>query len=227
LRVQWKLEKFIHSLKEELPATDAAKIEESVALGLAVQILMMRLPSADPKDLGIWLALPDQAPRAARATLERIDKLVRRRNLLSPAWKSVFPRQTAAEAAEGPAPAAISKAKDWKGIPIVAGKVRGTFVLIDPLRMPKDIELPQGPLILCFTKARPESVEFFPRAQAVAFAEGGAVAHACSIARERNLPCVSGLGPDFAAAIKSWSASGETVELTLDGAEGSVSLKIP
>jgi hypothetical protein len=227
LLVQWKLEKFIHSLKDELPATDAGKIEESVALGLAVQILMMRLPSADPKDLGIWLALPDQAPRAARATVERIDKLVRRRNRLSPAWKAIFPRQAAWDPAEVSAPAAVSEATNWKGIPIVAGKISGTFVLIDPLRMPKDVGLPQGPLILCFTKARPESVEFFPRAQAVAFAEGGAVAHACSIARERNLPCVSGLGPDFAAAIKSWAAAGDRIELVLDGAAGSVSLKIP
>jgi len=80
-----------------------------------------------------------------------------------------------------------------------------------------------APSILCFARARPETTEHFSNASALIFAEGGALSHACSIARERGIPTVSGLGRTFAGAIQAWRKAGVRVHVRLNGGTGEVS----
>ncbi len=62
-------------------------------------------------------------------------------------------------------------------------------------------EVPPNASVLIFTSARPDSILFFGQASAVLFLKGGLLSHACSIAREQMLPCVTGLGPRFVQAL--------------------------
>jgi phosphoenolpyruvate synthase/pyruvate phosphate dikinase len=78
------------------------------------------------------------------------------------------------------------------------------------------------PLVLLFAQARPETVELFPFASGLVFAEGGALSHACTVAREMNIPAVTAVGIGF---LKQVEAAGEgVVRVTIDGGTGRVAL---
>jgi phosphohistidine swiveling domain-containing protein len=227
LRTQWKLEAFLGGLPEPPPAGEEA-VGESVAIGLAVQLLALRLPRRDDRELAGWLACPDSAPAALRATVRTLLEAQLRRTKLSPAWARLFEAGAArAEAPELPpyfwneppaaAPAAQrpSPATRWTGIPICAGTVEGPVVL----------ETEPGSGVLVFAHARPGSVEQFSRASGLVFAEGGALAHACCVAREQGIPAVSGVGRGFLASVRARREAGETLVVELNGATGELVLR--
>jgi phosphohistidine swiveling domain-containing protein len=221
-RAQWRLEKFVAALSIELPLGEAA-IRESVALGLVVQLISLRLPAAGERARAGWLMDPATAPPTARATIRKLLALQGRRARLSPAWGSLF-----SSAAHEPIPDSfpvefhdeppLDRAVHEVATPVTLDPVTFTGIPIAPGR----VEGVLGLSVLAFAQARPTSVEEFGIASAVAFAEGGAFAHACCIARERGLPCVSGLGKAFWRSAEEWRRQGHTVEVTLDGAAGTL-----
>lgn len=107
----------------------------------------------------------------------------------------------------------------WHGI-TVAGQVAvtGRALLVRSETDSAAVKAATEPLVLVFPLARPETVELFPYAVAVLYGEGGALCHACSIAREQNLPCITALGQDFMRVIRQRLAGDAPVTLCVDPA---------
>ena len=78
----------------------------------------------------------------------------------------------------------------------------------------------EQPLVLVFPTARPDTVNYFELASAVVFGAGGALCHACTIAREQNLTCVTALGGAFIKAMEE--AKQRDLWLNVNGASGEV-----
>jgi phosphoenolpyruvate synthase/pyruvate phosphate dikinase len=222
LAFQWKVARFM----QKSAGTD--KLAESLALGLALQSLILQLGS-DASHMATWLAQPDKAPAKYRRVLRRLQEVQMLRTGLTPAWKEIFPDkpETAAEVQNLPdhfwdTPSentqekqSLSQTGAWKGLPVCPGLVTGIAVTDM-----KNIPVTNNPLILVFRRARPETTELFHHAAALVFAEGGVLSHACTVARERNIPAVTGLGADFIDQLQSQ----EKIWLTVDGADGSVKI---
>lgn len=235
---QWKIERYIDTTcRKPLPEDIADQLVESTALGLALQAVTQRLPAHTPQDFAGWMAAPDKAPFSVRKTMLQIREIQSRRTKLSPAWQRLFPNRSGrapetpaffwneppAEEVK-PAPAAApTDATEWKGLVVVAGQVTGRAVLVahqDEFKKPDMGDLP----ILVFPRARPDTVELFPHAAGLLFAEGGTLAHACNVAREQGIPCVTGLGPEFFATLQERAGKQENLWLVMDGAAGSVKI---
>ncbi|MGE0614621.1 MAG: PEP-utilizing enzyme [Bacteriovoracia bacterium] len=257
VKLQWRLEKTIEDCLRWTPPTGESSpvasgdgIHQSLLLGLAILSLTLRLPTHTEVELAHWLMEPQQAPLAARRTLELLQKLQMKRTDLSHYWLEIFPDE-AGETATPPGPLCYwldetgtrrfpteaaghsehpmdhsrgtptsesPPATAWQGSPVCAGQVHGEARFIDPMRHPpSDVE--EG-AILIFAKARPDSVEYFTKARAVLFCTGGLMSHACTVARERHLPCVTALGREFEALARRR----EKLTLELDGTRGSVKL---
>lgn len=215
-----------------LPAAQEEGVIESLALGLALLSLTTRLPAHTPAMLAQWLMDPTPLSPAVQKTLRDIQKIQIRRTALSSAWHGWFvPRPDPANLPDLPphfwndpveAPANIAAkvlmATSWRGLPVSGGAVTGRAVFLS-----RDMTLPvtTDPLILVFLKARPETTELFGQASAVVYAEGGALSHACTIAREQGMPCVTGLGRPFFTML---SARDGAVWLSVDGAAGTVDI---
>lgn len=181
------------------------KIAESLALGLGLQSLMLQLGKGIDHLAG-WLAAPSTVPPRYKRLVRQIQAVQVRRTALSPAWKDVFPHwQQADDAPQGlpaffwDAPSAAvalpqkSAGDDaWPCTPVCGGQVVGRAVT-DMKNRPAGGD----PLILVFRQARPETTELFDNAAGLVFAEGGVLSHACTIARERNIPAVTGAGTAF------------------------------
>ncbi len=229
LRAQSRLEFFFRS-----PKGCMDPLEESIALGLAIQALMQRLGSRSEAETARWLASPSSAPSSQRRTLQRVLSLQKRRNELSAAWRALFPSRIEDSNTEPPffwneppdrrlepeKPQEDCLGRWIKGIPIVPGKVEGTLLLVDKNTTPP-FNGETSPILL-FPKARPESIEFFPHAAAVIYAEGGALSHACSIAREQGIICVSGLGRGLVSAAQRWKEKGLKIRVEIDGEKGEI-----
>jgi phosphohistidine swiveling domain-containing protein len=237
LRSQWKTGVYLGPRLipgAPLPESNEERLLESTALGLALQAIMLRLPPHRPQELARWLAAPESAPAKVRRTVLQMQAIQRRRTQLSPAWFELFPPRESREIdapaffwddppAEKPAvaPAAatdLSRAH-WPGLPVCAGQVSGRAVIV---RSVKNFRPPPAPefTVLVFPRARAETTEIFSHAAALLFAEGGALSHACTVAREQGIPCVTGLGPDFLRALEA----AENPWLSVDGAAGIVQI---
>ncbi len=240
LSSQWKTERYIaNTLAAPLPDTRDGKLVESTALGLALQAILLRLPAHTPQDLANWLATPAAAPVTVRKTVAQVQAIQKRRTQLSPAWEELFPQRSDAHAPknapeffwdEPPVDAPVAEAivadtsaLQWQGLPVCPGGVTGAAILLRSTAASLTALDPAEFPILVFPRARPETVELFEHASGLLFAEGGALSHACTVAREQGIPCVTGLGPDFLAALESRLKNGK-VWLTLDGATGLVKL---
>jgi phosphohistidine swiveling domain-containing protein len=242
LKSQWRAALYIERrLGAPVPEDTRERIVESTTLGLALQALLLRLPKHAPRDLAAWLADPAQAPAKIRRTILQMRAVQKRRTELSSAWAELFPpRAEAAEqeapslfwtgdGAPPPAPQAAEAPKtamppgEFTGLPVSAGLVAGRGLPVVSLR---NFTPPAGgePPILVFARARPETVEFFPRARAVLFAEGGALSHACTVAREQGLPCVTGLGQEFWGLVRELADKNREFQLAVDGAAGTVQI---
>ena len=232
MRAQWRLEMFLKAIEEiEDP------LEESIALGIAIQALVQRLPARSETETAAWLAAPAAAPAPLRPTLSKLLALQKRRNELSRAWAKLFPASAfPATGQDLPPhfwnePPALSQkpeaagtgdpllGKELHGIPIGAGQVEGRLLLVDDHAAPIQGD---GPFVLLFPKARPETTELFGRGAAVLFAEGGALSHACSVAREQGIVCVSGLGRGLVQAARLWQQQRKKILVRVDGGSGQV-----
>lgn len=197
-KAQWKIARFLetaHALPE---------LVESIALGLCLQSLMLRL-GGDEKMQAQRLA-GINVPAHLKKTVSQIQAVQMRRTALSAAWNGLKRAAVETAAKQG----LVLQKEVWQGLPVCLGQAQGKVAL----------DGRGDGTILVFRYAHPETVEFFPRASAVVFATGGVMSHACTVAREMNIPCVTGLGEDFYNQIKE----DKLVTLKIDGNTGSVFL---
>jgi phosphohistidine swiveling domain-containing protein len=221
MKGQWKITRFMN--QRNLPDD---KIAESLALGLCLQSLVMQLGSSAGR-LAFWLAKPETTPSQFRRIVRQLQEVQVRRTGLSSAWNELFPKVHQAEAAPdnlpdffwdappvvAPSKPVVSAGSDVKGLPASGGQAVGRAVT-DMKNIPAD----GSPLILVFRQARPETVELFGHAAGLIFAEGGVLSHACTVARERNIPAVTGVGTGFIDDLKSRAGAW----VSIDGDTGMV-----
>ncbi|MDE1152440.1 MAG: PEP-utilizing enzyme [Micavibrio sp.] len=248
LRSQWRIERYVDkTCKAPLPQNPDDKLIESTALGLALQGILLRLPKQTPQELALWLSAPQKAPLTVRKTVLQIQNIQKRRTQLSAAWGDLFPhkRGRAPEADVPPyfwdepplvtavhdiarvQPAtttATATATEWQGLAVCGGQVTGVAVLVKNSDSSFSALDPSEFPIFVFPRARPETVEVFEHASALLFAEGGALSHACTVAREQGIPCVTALGPEFMATLEDRLSRPGKVWLSMDGATGAVKL---
>jgi phosphohistidine swiveling domain-containing protein len=229
---QWKISRFLIRAFAKDKGEDTSRSDQivrSLALGQALLALTLRLPKHTPETLAQWLRDPSALPRGLKKTVEDILQIQKERTKLSDAWTEIFPVQSlSAPVSDLPAyfwnagpdrpseETAIHPIKDrWKGLPIAGEVATGRAILVG-----RDGVLPEGtdPMVLIFARARPETVEFFPAAAAVLYAEGGAMSHACTVAREDGVTCITAIGRDFIRQIGELGP----VWLSVDGANGEI-----
>lgn len=237
IKAQWRISKFLQKSDQS-----ADPIAQSLALGIALQFFVLQLGSAVPQ-MGAWLAGSLPVPQRYRRTIQTIQNLQLRRTSLSEAWHKILPASATPQdfsalpdffwddvppAETSPAPVLsppLSEQNGWKGLSVCAGAVTGLAVIATSARdIPKLEALKaatNAPLILVFRNARPETTEIFHLASAVLFAEGGILSHAATIAREMNLPAITGLGPAFFAIIKENDAA---LWLNVDATKASITI---
>lgn len=235
-RLQWRLTQYVQEIlqQENLPEDRDAALAQSLALGLCMQALMLRLNARARDKLPQYLADPKTAPAAQRMTILQLQQIQLRRTKLSPVWHDMFVAPRGMELAEVPAffwdhptdiasvaapvqSAATTAQMLFHGMPVTGGQVSGLAVVMVSDDLPA--EKPADKCVFVFRHARPEAVEAYAMADAVLFADGGVLSHACVVAREQGLPCITGLGADFYTRMKSADAK---TWLAIDGAAASV-----
>lgn len=231
-KAQWAISRYVQdhtALHCPLPDDNAVKLVESLALGLCVLALTMRIPSKNTAMLHEGLADINVLPKTFRLVVDQIKAVQRRRNLLSPAWAVLFQQpvcpvvpadlplffwdsppdkspdnplpqalaETAAETAPEIARQEQTLPTQWRGIPVAGTLATGQAFLVQTAADEAVVRASTERLVLVFPQARPETTELFPYAAAVLYGAGGALCHACSIAREQNVTCITGLGQAF------------------------------
>ncbi|HRI77526.1 MAG TPA: PEP-utilizing enzyme [Alphaproteobacteria bacterium] len=240
MAAQWRVTRFVQDRLRDITKPDADAIAESLALGLAVQVLLMRLNAAAAARMPEYLAAPDRAPAMHRQTFRWLQALQVRRTALSPAWHAMFadaaesaysrslpPFFWAGETAAGLALAPLSvpdvqkaagglvSAGLFRGLTVSGGQAAGQGIVVKRLQdAPQYADRP----IFIFRHARPETTVYFSQAAAVLFANGGVLSHACVVAREMGVPCITGLGDEFYEQM----AQGETPHLSVDAQNAEV-----
>ncbi|MDD9901708.1 MAG: PEP-utilizing enzyme [Alphaproteobacteria bacterium] len=226
---QWRMARFIDTWSKT--SDTSGDIAESIALGLCMQSLMMRLDKRAHENMHAWLADPEKAPAMQKSVFTLMQKLQMRRTELSPVWSDVVPEAVNAHdetpppffwntPPEGMPEVPVNTASNgpWQGKGVTAGQVTGLAVVAD--RLDVSHEKPADSCIYIFKNARPDTVEFFEKADAVLYANGGALSHACTVARDMGKPCITALGSDFYAALKEQDG----VWLRIDVQAGSVAI---
>jgi phosphohistidine swiveling domain-containing protein len=200
-----------------MPDDNTAKLVESLALGLCVLALTMRIPSKNTAMLHEGLVDASTLPKTFRMVVDQIKAVQRRRNLLSPAWAVLF-QQSACPVVptdlplffwDSPPDHPLSQSlpeitreermlpTQWRGIPVAGTLMTGRVFLVQTAADEAVVRASTERLVLVFPQARPETTELFSYAAAVLYGAGGALCHACSIAREQNVTCITGLGQGF------------------------------
>lgn len=241
VRAQWHISNYVLSRTEKgwkPPAELIMQIAESTALGLALLSVTMRLPRQISQNMAQNLAKPAGLSVPHRQALLQMQQLQFLRNELRIAWTILFPdSQPGAAHDAGPdffwnkAPALpteeheqVQNATAWKGAGIAGTQATGRAMLI---ATPDDFAAAANtphPAVLIFPLARPETTELFGKGVAVLFGNGGALSHACTIAREHNVTCITGLGNGFIARIRQLLAEKKEVWLDVDPATSTVTL---
>ncbi len=242
VKIHWKLER---QLSVSIERIDSVQIR-SLALGLCQQLLLMRLPRHTPKMLATWFMDPEHAPVGTRRTLRQLVQLQKRRQDLSGAWhgffQSGFDSSGSADGLQAPElvwsdgvcseliqpsiPSTISNPsppKTWTGLGVFPGSREGIFWVVPEL-LEGDAVPPENTSIFIFSRARPSTVEFFHRAAAILFAEGGMLSHACCLAREQHIPCVTGLGKEFLSAARASPEKQIQIEVQANNGVGTVTI---
>lgn len=232
--LQWRVTRFIQERLAERTPPDADDITESLALGLALQTLLMRLDAKTSARMAQYLADPASAPALNRKTFIWIQALQLRRTALSPAWHRLFADTVAVETPrrlpafywddalppDAPLPehtVPARQTKFFKGQPVCAGRLEAAAEIV---LHPSDTPPPRADKpVYVFRYARPETTVYFAQAGALVFAQGGVLSHACVVARDMGIPCVTGAGEDFWTQISSASAG---LRLAVDGSSGEV-----
>lgn len=235
LSAQWNITRFLRR------PVDTGLVE-SIALGIVLQSLIMRLGSKAGHMAG-WLASPASVPKQYKTIIRDIQAVQVRRTEMSYVWSGIFPPSEGKESVDDSLPASFwddehpvaesavrkddSSTRVWKGIPVCAGKLTGLAVAVtgrDDMNSLRGMKvLYNAPLILVFRNARPETTELFGIADAVLFSEGGVLSHACTVAREMNIPSATGFGPAFFSVVKD----SEKIWLSLDGSSVTVEERQP
>ena len=236
LRCQWKIVRFL-----QRPGTE--DIAESIALGLVLQALIMRL-GREERSLAVWLAGSAEVPKRYKKLVSQIQAVQMRRTHLSPVWKEFFPERPDNGSVQENLPdhfwdkppsgavrrklSPASKVGQWEGLSVCTGHVAGVVVPVAHnsavSEFPALKEKYAAPLILVFRYARPETTEVFEHADALLFAEGGILSHACTVAREKNIPAVTALGGDFFSQVSKAVQKNRTVWLSVEGGTGMVEM---
>lgn len=236
ISIQWKIARFLAkaNIVEDI-------LIESIALGIALQAQIFRL-GADSDKMPEWLAARDLTPQKHLNTINQIQAIQVRRTHISDVWKEHFNVSEQSEHNIEGLPdyfwdddipkenvktfptQNISEDGAWKGKSVCAGMVSGIAIVVKPkfkaddfLNIRKEYD---APLIFIFKNARPESVELFECADAVVFCNGGVLSHACTVAREMNIPCVTAIGSEFYESIKGRAS----LWLHVDAREGKVEM---
>lgn len=214
---QWKMSLYLQQ-EIKMPVSTQEKLQESIKLGIILQAMMLRLPPHTPAQLAQWLQNTAAAPPKICKTLEGIADLQKRRNVLSSAWQEVFPcpaeQENISRVEETLPVQAVDKisSPEWQGIPVA-----GTGFISGIAIFKKDLPVETtDPLILIFPRARPETTEYFGQGAAVLYGDGGVLCHACTIAREQTIPCVTALGQEFIQDMQNLTAQNKTVWLSVD-----------
>ncbi|MEQ1790005.1 MAG: PEP-utilizing enzyme [Rickettsiales bacterium] len=223
VKAHWNISRYVQNHIADdfpLPDDDTEKLVESLALGFCILALTMRIPSKNAAMLQDGLADNSSSiPAAFRRVIAQIKALQHRRNQLSSAWSILFKEKENCELPSNlpeffwdtPPQDIVSintshndvdEAKmelptSWQGIPIAGDSVTARAFLVRTRADAKQVRASNEKLVLIFPMARPETTELFSHAAAVLYAQGGALSHAASIAREQNLPSITGLGKKF------------------------------
>lgn len=243
VRAQWNISQYIMARFEKNwkpPAEIIMQIAESTALGLALLSLTMRLPKHTSQQMAEWLAHPEKLNPAQRQAVLQIQRLQSLRNELRHAWVILFPDlHPDAIPDTGPdyfwnkppviqvgqqEPAQAQNANEWKGTGVAGKRVTGRVKLIATPNDGVSALSSTQPYVLVFPLAKPDTVMLFSKATAVLYGTGGALSHACTIAREQNIPCITGLGNGFIARIKQLLGEQKEVWLDIDPTSSSVTL---
>ncbi|MBY0355707.1 MAG: hypothetical protein K2Q12_08280 [Rickettsiales bacterium] len=223
VKAHWHISRYVQNhLAADIPLPDdnEAKLVESLALGFCILALTMRIPSTM---LHGGLADTYSISKTFRSVIIQIKSLQHRRNQLSPAWTVLFQAKENEEAAgnipeffwnhppkEFPTPLAKDTilhtmkqrlSTQWHGIPITGEPITCRAFLVRNKADEERVKASNERLVLIFPLARPDTTVLFSYAAAVLYAQGGALSHAASIAREQNLPSITGLGKEFIAEI--------------------------
>ncbi|MBP9050295.1 MAG: hypothetical protein KBF91_03655 [Alphaproteobacteria bacterium] len=236
VKAQWSVARYIEKcLAEPVPSTQEEKIVQSLALGIAFLSLTMRLPSHNAETLSRWMNNP---PPKVKATIKKMQDLQKRRTGLTPAWQEMFPDEVSAPPVfaypphfwnEPPAMKPLEKFSSalhtqWRGLPVCGDFINARVVLVEGKPDLDFIKSLSDPLVLVFPRARPETVELFLYAKAVLYGDGGTLSHACTIARESNLPCVTALGQGFIADLRQYLSATESLWLSIDPDKAEITL---
>lgn len=232
-RLQWKLSLYMQAVlaQADIPSDDDAALAESLALGLCLQGLMMRLGTRGREHLAVWLADPAAAPATQRTTVTQLQAVQARRTRLSPVWHRRFALRSGAAvevpswfwdhpravAAETPPASPAAAQMLFEGMPVCGGRVSGMAVVMAGDHPPR--KKPADKCVFVFRHARPQAVAAYAMADAVLFANGGLLSHACVVAREQGLPCITGLGNAFYERLQE---AGGRIWLAVDGAHATV-----
>lgn len=232
LRNQWRIARFrqrIDGLPDSLPL--------SLALGLVMQSHMLRLGPHAAR-IADYLAAPESAPVSLRPLVADLQALQMRRTAMSSVWHDILPPGAGDVAPENlpeffwddavpaisvTAPAAAPPGNGpWKGTPVCPGAVTGLAVMMDRAVTAESLRALaaeyNAPLLLVFRAARPQSVEYFTSAHGLLFCEGGALSHACTVARSMNIPCITALGTGLWRRLEN----GERLWVAMDGLAGTL-----
>lgn len=237
LKTQWYISRFLAQKHEGLDP-----LVESLALGIALQASIMRLGEGQ-EHMAQWLSDIDKAPKQHHSVLKQIQSIQVRRTEISECWHEVFsPSQDDIHSRDDmpeffwddnvpqlskpkERASAAAQKSEWSGRSVFAGSMTGLAAAVRPNVSPEELKALKAeynaPLILVFKNARPETVELFSYADAVIFGTGGVLCHACTIAREMQMPSVTALGTDIFDQIRN---SPDKVWLQVDGQSGHVCL---
>lgn len=216
IKIQWAISRYVRA------PLKSADLVESLALGLVLQSLLIHL-GPQGANLATLMAAPDKAPASTRKTLNDIQAIQLRRTQISHVWNDVL-------AQDGDDPATAPEFF-WDDTPIptdaptgqsvCAGTMTGIAIAIHSKTTPEDIQAIKtrynAPAILVFRYAKPDTTLLFPHADALVFCEGGVLSHACTVARESNIPAITNMGAAFFESVDNkW--------LVLDGAAGTAKI---
>lgn len=231
---QWRVTRFVQDRLRNLVEPDSDPIVESLALGLAIQVLLMRLNAQATANMPQYLANPASAPMVHRQTFRWLQELQIRRSALSPAWRQLFFDVPATDAAPPPpffwdneagdyageTAAAPTQGDIFHGQPVFAGRAQGLAEVI--ARIEEEPAARGDKRIFVFRHARPETTMYFTQASAVVYAHGGLLSHACVVAREMQIPCITGMGDEFYERVSA--AADQPLWLAVDAASGNVKI---
>jgi len=237
ISIQWKITRFL-SKTDEI----SDKLVESIALGIALQCLILRL-EPDGNMLSKWLSDTSQTPKKHLDTIKKIQAIQIRRTEITNIWYEHLKLDKSRTnmhhdlpdffwSDDIPSPTQ-QKTEDTTnenqtslhGQSVCAGGVTGIGIIIDSKtdkealsKIKSDIH---SPLILIFKFARPETTELFEYASGLIFCNGGALSHACTIARQMNIPSITSIGNNFYNQMQSHN---KTINLHLNATDAEVTL---